>query len=128
LIVAGGATAEDSGRAVEAARGHALLRSDTTALSRLIADEFVEVSRLGTLRTKADNMRDISSRSLSLTSVRYDSLAVRIYASVAVLQGIADNVGTFHGMPFSGKIRYTRIFLRRDGRWQSVATQQMTMQ
>ena len=122
------ATPEDSVRAAEMARGQALLRADTAALSRLVADEFVEISRLGGLRTKADNIRDIASGDLKLTSVKYDSLTVRIYGDVAVLRGIADNTGQFRGFPFSGKIRYMRIFVRRDGRWQAVAMQQTPLQ
>ena len=70
---AGGSTPEDSVRAVELARAQALLRADTVALSRMVADEFVEISRLGQLRTKADNIRDIGSGQLRLTSVKYDS-------------------------------------------------------
>jgi hypothetical protein len=122
-----GSTPEDSVRAAENARGQALLHADTVALGRLVADEFIEISRLGTRRTRADNIRDISSGDLKLTSVRYDSLTVRIYGDVALLQGIADNTGSFRGFPFSGKIRYTRIFVRRDGRWQAVAMQQTSM-
>jgi len=122
------ASPEDSVRALETARGQALLHADTVALSRMLADEFVEISRLGTRRTRADNIRDIASGALRLTSVRYDSLTVRIYGDVAVLQGIADNAGTFRGFPFSGKIRYTRIFVRREGRWQATAMQQTSMQ
>jgi hypothetical protein len=124
---AAGSAAEDSVRALEAARGQALLRADTVALSRMVGDEFTEISRLGTLRSRADNIRDIASGALKLTTVRYDSLAVRIYGDVAVLQGIADNTGTFRGFPFSGRIRYTRIFVRRDGRWQAVAMQQTSV-
>jgi len=122
-----GPTPEDSVRVTEVARGQALLQADTIALSRMVADEFVEVSRLGTRRTRADNVRDIASGQLKLTAVRYDSLTVRIYGDVAVLQGIADNTGTFRGYPFGGKIRYTRVFVRRDGRWQAVAMQQTSM-
>src|SRR2546426_10507873 len=121
---AGGSTREDSVRAVEVARAQALLRADTIALSRMVADEFVEISRLGQLRTKADNIRDIASGELRLTSVKYDSLTVRIYGDVAVLRGIAGNTGRFRGFPFSGRIRYTRVFVRRGGRWQAVAMQQ----
>jgi hypothetical protein len=119
---------EDSVRAVEAARGRALMSADTTALSQMIAEEFVEISRLGQLRHKADNMREIATGDLKLTSVHYDSLAVRIYGDVAVLRGIADNVGTYRGFPFTGKIRYMRVFVRRDGRWQAVAMEQTSMQ
>jgi hypothetical protein len=115
---------EDSVRALETARGQALMHADTTALSRMVADEFVEISRLGTLRTRADNIREIASGALKLTSVKYDSVTVRIYGDVAVLRGIADNTGLFRGFPFSGRIWYTRVFVRRDGRWQAVAMQQ----
>src|ERR1041384_5101088 len=122
---AGGA--EDSVRAVEMARAQALLHADTVALSRMLAAEFIEVSRLGQIRTRADNIRDIASGELKLTNVRYDSLAVRIYGDVAVLRGIADNTGVFRGFPFAGRIRYTRVFVRRDGRWQAVTMQQTPM-
>jgi hypothetical protein len=60
--------------------------------------------------------------------VLYDSLTVRVYGSTAILTGIADNTGIFRGFPFSGKIRYMRIFVRRDNRWQAVAMQHTSMQ
>jgi len=122
------AQAEDSVRAVEMSRRDALLAADTVALSKMIAPDFIEISRLGTVRTRADNIRDIASGALHLTSIKYDSLNVRIYGDVAVLTGIADNTGTMRGFPFAGKIRYTRIFVRRDGRWQAVEMHQTMMQ
>lgn len=132
LLVMGAASlsaqVEDSVRAVEMARRQALLAADTVALSRLLAADFIEISRLGTIRTRADNIRDIATGTLRLTSINYDSLTVRVYGDVAVLTGIADNTGTMRGFPFSGKIRYTRVFVRRDGRWQAVLMQQTPMQ
>jgi ketosteroid isomerase-like protein len=122
------AQVEDSVKAVEMNRRQALLAADTVALSRMLAPDFVEVSRLGTVRTRADNIRDIASGALHLSAVTYDSLTVRLYGDVAVLTGIADNTGTMRGFPFSGKIRYTRVFVRRDGRWQAVLMQQTMMQ
>ena len=118
----------DSVRALESARATALLSVDTTALARMTADEFVEISRLGQLRTKADNIREIGSGALKLTTVKYDSLTVQLYGDVAILRGVADNTGTFRGFPFAGKLRYTRVFVRRDGRWQAVAMQHTMMQ
>jgi ketosteroid isomerase-like protein len=122
------AQAEDSVRAVEASRRVALLAADTVALSRMLAPDFIEISRLGTVRTRADNIRDIASGALHLTYVKQDSLAVRIYGDVAVLTGISENAGTFRGFPFTGKIRYTRVFVRREGRWEAVLMQQTPMQ
>jgi ketosteroid isomerase-like protein len=120
-------TVVDTVRALEAARGQALLSADTAAIARMTADEFVEISRLGQLRTKADNLREIGSGALKLASVKYDEVTVNVYGDVAILRGVADNTGTFRGMPFAGRIRYTRIFVRRDGRWQAVAMQHTMM-
>jgi hypothetical protein len=116
-------TVADSVRALETARGQALLKADTTAISRMTADDFIEITRFGTLRTKVDNMRDLASGALKLTSVKYDSVNVRVYGDVAILRGIADNTGALRGFPFAGRIWYTRIFVKRDGRWQAVAMQ-----
>lgn len=121
---AGGNTGEAGVRAAEQARADALLKADTTALAKLVADDFVEISRLGALRTKADNLRDISSGDLKLLTVKYDSTNVRVYGDVAVLRAIANNTGLFHGNPFAGRIWYTRVFVWRDGRWQAVTMQQ----
>ena len=126
-VAAGASTREDSVRAVEMARRQAVLDADTVALSRLVATEFYEISRLGTLRTRADNMREIATGDLKLFTIKYDSLAVHVYGNVAVLSGIADNKGQFRGFPFAGKIRYTRVFVWRDGRWQAVMMQQTPM-
>lgn len=119
--------AEDSVRATEYARKQALLTADTVLLSHLTAAEFYEVSRFGQLRTRANNMLEIATRTLKLNSVSYDSLSVRIYGDVAILTGIADNTGEYRGTPFAGRIRYTRVFARRDGRWQAVVMQHTPM-
>ncbi len=137
LLLLGGATrlagqgtgsVQDSVRALEQARAQALLRADTTALGRMVAPGFVEVSRLGTLRTRADNIGEIASGALKLTSIRYDSTQVHLYGDVAVLTAISENAGVFHGMPFTGRVRYTRIFVRGPGGWQAVLMQQTPMQ
>lgn len=121
------AAAEDSVRALEEARGQALMHGDTVALSRMTAVEFNELTRLGTIRTRAANIWDVASGMLRLLTVRYDSLTVRMYGDVAILQGIADNTGTMGGVPFSGRIRYTRVFVWRDGRWQAITMQHTPM-
>ena len=121
-------TAEAEVLALESARAQALVAADTTAISRMTAGEFIEISRVGRLRTKADNLREIASGTLKLTAVKYDSLTVQIYGDVAVLRGLADNTGTFRGFPFAGKLRYTRVFVHRDDRWQAVAMQHTMLQ
>jgi ketosteroid isomerase-like protein len=118
---------ENAIRALETRRGTALVKADTQTLSQMVADDFVEVTRLGQLRTKAENMADIASGALKLTSVKYEDTNIKVYGDVAVLIGVADNVGAFRGIPFSGKVRYTRVFVRRTTGWQAVAMQQTSI-
>ncbi len=127
-LSAQGAALADSLRALEQARRDALLRADTVALGRLVAPEFLEISRLGTLRTRADNLGEIASGALKLNAIRYDSQTVRLYGDVAILTGISDNSGVFRGFAFSNRIRYTRVFVRRPAGWQAVLMQQTPMQ
>jgi Domain of unknown function (DUF4440) len=71
------AQVEDSVKAVEMRRRDALLAGDTVALSKMLAPDFMEISRFGTVRTRVDNIRDIASGTLHLTTIKYDSLNVR---------------------------------------------------
>lgn len=114
----------DSVIAAESARREALLAADTVRLGRMVAREFTEVSRLGTVRSRADNIGEVATGALHLAAIRYDSLTARVYGNMAILTGISENSGTFRGMLFSGRVRYMRVFVYRDGRWQAVATQQ----
>jgi hypothetical protein len=50
-----------------------------------------------------------------------------VYGDVAILTGVADNTGTARGIPFSGKVRYTRVFVRRNNRWQAVLMQETSI-
>ena len=120
-------TTEDSVRAAEFDRRRALLSADTVLLSRLTGSEFYEVKRFGQLRTRAMNMQEIATGALKLRSVAYDASPSACTTASRSSPGIADNVGEFRGTPFSGKIRYTSIFVRRDGRWQAVAMQHTPM-
>ena len=43
---------EETIKALEASRAQALLKADTKALGDMVADDFVEISRLGQLRSK----------------------------------------------------------------------------
>jgi len=123
----GTAAADEALRAAEAARRVALLRGDTVALARMTAPEFYEVNRFGVVRSRSTNLQEVASGTLKLLTITYDSITVHAYGDVAVLTVIADNTGEYRGTPFSGRIRYTRVFVRRDGRWQAVAMQHTPM-
>jgi hypothetical protein len=52
-----------------------------------------------------------------------DDITVRLYGTTAVVRGRTVADGMFEGKPVSARIRFTDVFVKRDGRWQAVASQ-----
>jgi predicted ABC-type sugar transport system permease subunit len=68
----------------------------------------------------------ISSRgsAIRLQSNSIDEVAVRFYGNTAVVTGRATPKGTVNGLDFRPSIRYSRVYVKIDGRWQVVMFQQ----
>jgi ketosteroid isomerase-like protein len=50
-------------------------------------------------------------------------MVVRVYGDTAVVTARADVKGHQLGEDFSGPYRYTRVWVRRNGQWQTVSYQ-----
>ena len=59
-----------------------------------------------------------------LTSNELSDMKVRVYGNTAVITGKADVAGTMAGKDTKGQIMFTRVYVKKDGQWQSVAFQQ----
>jgi len=73
---------------------------------------------------KADTMSAIKSGDIKITSNELSDLKVRVYGDTAVVTGKTDVKGTSGGKDISGPTLFTRVYVKKDGRWQSVAFQQ----
>jgi hypothetical protein len=89
-------------------------------LDTLIAPEFVGTSADGTIQNRAGWLRTAQEQKNKTTKV--DDISVHMVSdSVAIVTGIR-HAGNVDGA--SGKERFTRTWLNRDGGWQLVAAQQ----
>jgi len=59
-----------------------------------------------------------------LTSNELSDMKVRVYGNTAVITGKADVKGTLGGKDTNGQIMFTRVYVKKNGTWQSVALQQ----
>src|SRR5437899_4825602 len=50
-----------------------------------------------------------------------DDVSVRLFGDTAVVRGRTVASGKFNGAPISARIRFTDVFIKRQGRWQAVA-------
>lgn len=53
---------------------------------------------------------------------KFEDLKVHVYEGFATVTGINDFVATYKGKDSSCRCRFTDVFVKRDGRWQVVAS------
>lgn len=73
---------------------------------------------------KAATLARIKSNNIQLQSNTLDEVSIRVYGDTAVVTGLATRRGSMDGKDIGAAIRYTRLYVRRDGRWQVVQFQQ----
>jgi uncharacterized protein DUF4440 len=49
--------------------------------------------------------------------VTEDDVRVRVYGGTALASGTSDSTVTYNGKPSGGALRFTRVSVKRDGRW-----------
>jgi ketosteroid isomerase-like protein len=124
LIVQGHADAladEKEILGLENAINEAWLKHDSATISSIVADDFQSWSFKGARRGKADLLRAVEKSEEGNTKI--DDPLVRIYGDAAVYTArITDTGKRSDGQVFSTKTCITAVYIRRDGRWQMVAT------
>ena len=101
----------------------ASLHRDADFPTRTLAEDYVAITPLGQVTTKQDAIAARRSGQLRYESMNITDMVVRLYGDTAVVTARADVKGRQLGEDFSGPYRYTRIWVRRNGRWQTVSYQ-----
>ena len=108
-------------RQVDQERIQAQMGADVSALDRLYAEDFVGIGPSGTVRTKAQVIADFKSASLRFQSITTDNVQWRVYGDTAVETGRSTMNGQDKGKTVPRDNRFTRVWVKRQGRWQLVA-------
>lgn len=101
----------------------ASLRRDADFSQRTLADDYVAISPLGQITTKQDTLSVRKSGQLRYDTINVSDMVVRVYGDTAVVTARAEVKGHQLGEDFSGPYRYTRVWVRRSGHWQTVSYQ-----
>jgi len=101
----------------------ASLRRDAEFSQRTLAEDYVAITPLGQVTTKKETITARRSGQLRYDAMNVSDMVVRIYGDTAVVTARADVKGHQLGEDFSGPYRYTRVWVRRSGRWQTVSYQ-----
>jgi ketosteroid isomerase-like protein len=123
----GGKTANDDKteqalRRIENELLDAFVRSDTDALDRIWAEEFSFTAPNGTVVSKENYLSLMKTGSLKYEVVKLEDLKVRVYGDTAVAAGRITVKGKVGTHIIDGQDRYLTVYVKRQGRWQQVAT------
>jgi ketosteroid isomerase-like protein len=103
--------------------GTAWQKKDAAFLQKLFADEYLSTDQDGNTFTKTQDLANVADKGTSMTSFALTDLKVHVYGDTAIVTGLNTIKAAFKGKDTSGAYRFTDVFVKRDGRWQVVATQ-----
>ena len=98
------------------------MKQDAAWFQRMLADDYAGVDgRTGKVSTKAEDIAGF--KTTTVDSARLSDLDVRLKGDTAVVTGMTHNKGKDDkGAAFDRKIRFTDVWVKRDGKWQVVSS------
>ena len=100
----------------------AIEKKDTAALDRLLADDFVGTSPTSHTYTKTQAIQDIKDARYVVGTMELDDVSVNVYGTTAVSFTSQEEKSKYEGRDTSGHYHFTDVWVKKDGRWQAVAS------
>jgi ketosteroid isomerase-like protein len=100
----------------------ATAKNDAAALERILAPEFASTDSDGRLVTRAELFERRKSGRVKFTAFTQDDYKVQVIGDTAIVTGRSTSKLTRDGKDLNERERFTDTFVRRNGRWQAVAT------
>jgi ketosteroid isomerase-like protein len=107
---------------LEDAWRQAALSSNTAAMEKLLADDYLAITASGTLQTKDQALASLRAGKTHFTTLELSDRKVRFYGTTAVVTSLAEVQATTGDEQLSGSYRYTRVYVRdAQGAWKIVS-------
>jgi ketosteroid isomerase-like protein len=119
---------EDQIKKHEQQWAQATIKEGAAAVDQYEADDIITTDPSGRVTDKAQDKTDLSSGDFKIQSEELSNLKVHVYGNTAVAAGTNTLKGTYKGQDISGKYRFTDTWVKRSGKWQSVASQYTKVQ
>ena len=101
--------------------GDALAKRDLAALDRILGDDHSVITKDGSILTKAQELAKHSESADELFD--FEPMKVRVFGDTAVVTGGHKEKSQYQGRDTSGHYRWMDVFVKRNGRWQVVASE-----
>lgn len=117
------APAADAVKAAELARFKAMTTGDFAALAKALGDDLVYTHSSAAVDTKASFLEALTSGRTKYQSIEPREMTVRVYGNTAIINAAAHFLVNANGQQLDNQLRFTDVWVLRDGRWQMVAWQ-----
>ena len=109
-------------------RTQAMIKADLNMIDKTTADTYLFTDPTGRVTAKKELMDGFRNGSIRILSQDISDVKVQMYGDTAVETGKLTSKATRDGRDTSGTFRFTRVWVKRNGTWQSVAFQETKME
>lgn len=115
---------EDEIKKLEMDRAAAVVKGDMAMVEKQTSDDYTLINMNGQMATKQQMIDAFKSGKSKLSMNELSDMKVRVYGNTAVVTGKSTVKGMIAGKDATGSVMFTRVYVKKDGHWQSVALQQ----
>lgn len=101
----------------------ALVDRNLEMYSSILAADWTTIDLAGRVLGKSQVLQELASRDRQIDTASIDDIKVRELGDVALVTGRTTVTGRYKGERSSVVLRFTDVFVKREGRWQVVASQ-----
>jgi len=98
----------------------AVVKADIAVLERILHEDYIHHRPRGTVENRAQYLENRKARRVDFESLVAEEINVRVYGDTALVTGRSIARGKDQHGPMDEHRRWTRVLVRRDGRWQFV--------
>lgn len=115
---------ENELRQLEQNWANALMKHDSAPIEQITSADFQWTGPDGDIKDKKAFVDDFGRKPNDIGKVQTRSMDVRTFGNSAVVTGEKEMDGhTAFGKSFSGKYRFTHVYVKQDGQWKLVSAQ-----
>jgi ketosteroid isomerase-like protein len=97
-----------------------VVKADVAVLERVLHEDYVHLRPYGMVENRAQYLENRKARRVDFESLVPDEIKVRVYGDTAIVTGRSTAKGKDQYGKMDEQRRWTRVLVRRDGRWQFV--------
>jgi ketosteroid isomerase-like protein len=94
-----------------------------TIMDKYLADDMVRIPSNGSIFTKADMVDGFKTGKIKVEQMDLSDVKIHMYGNTAVVTGVISAKSTVIDASYNNKNRFSRVFVKRGGVWQSVLYQ-----